>query len=393
MSLLRFTRSVSRIGVSRCSAALAVTAASDFKRFTSEAAAPADVPAAESKSSRSQNEEFQRFQYNTSRNQSNALFLRRSPLAQGPSVCQVKSPYNGEVVLERKYASDFDAYKTLSYTSLPQRHWRATTLEARKEIITKFIDYFLEDIETTAAAITREMGKPLQQARNEVNGLAARCRAFVDQAEAALAPQIVQSEGNFERSLVRDPVGTVVVIAPWNYPLLTACNVIVPALLAGNAVVLKASPQTPSTADAFVHAFEKAGLPRGLFTSLFVNHATFERTVIPHPAVGYISFTGSVDGGRSVYQAVANQRLIDVGLELGGKDGMYVAEDADLESAVANAVDGACYNAGQSCCAVERVFVHKSLYEPFLEKAAALMKGYKLGDPTDPETNMVRRMT
>ena len=190
----------------------------------------------------------------------------------------------------------------------------------------------------------------------------------------------------FTRRIEHESLGLVFDIAAWNYPLVIPINVIVPALLAGNCVLLKHSARTPLTGLAFADAFESFEVP-SLVTNLNLTH---EQTaeVIGDSRIDHVSFTGSVAGGQRVYQAVAQSRLINVGLELGGKDPAYVAADADVEFAATNLVDGACYNAGQSCCAIERVYVHRNLYEPFLEKVAALLAQYKLGDPLEDSTNM-----
>ncbi len=181
-------------------------------------------------------------------------------------------------------------------------------------------------------------------------------------------------------------LGLVLDIAAWNYPLLIPINVIVPALLSGNVVLLKHSAKTPLTGQAFAEAFAGLDVPH-LVTNLTLTHDQTAE-LIAHPAVAHVSFTGSVDGGKRIYQSVARSRLIDVGLELGGKDPAYVAPDADLEFAAVNLVDGACYNAGQSCCAIERVYVHQDLYEPFLARAAALLAEYRLGNPLEDATTM-----
>jgi len=231
------------------------------------------------------------------------------------------------------------------------------------------------------------MGKPIQQARNEVKGMMERTKGMIDLAPSALADEVLPPKQGFVRKLVREPVGVVVVVAPWNYPLLTAANAIIPSILSGNAVLIKHSSRSPLCADHFARAFDKAGAPRGLIQPLHADHATVAR-VLARKEVGFAHFTGSVKGGHEVYSEVAKTRFIDVGLELGGKDPAYVAEDADLNFAVENIVDGGFYNAGQSCCGVERVYVHKSLYAKFLEQAVPLVQAYVLGDPSEAKTTL-----
>lgn len=261
-----------------------------------------------------------------------------------------------------------------------QNHWKNIPLHKRMEVVENFMSHFGKNTDSIAKDITQSMGKPLGQAKGEVGGLFSRTKALLELAPAALQDDHIQSAAGFRRKLAREPVGVVAVIAPWNYPLLTAGNGVIPAVLAGNGVALKHSPRTPLVADAFEKAFLEAGAPEGLVCSLPVSHEVFADTVV-NPAIGFVQFTGSVQGGKNVYSTVSQRRFIDVGLELGGKDAFYVAEDADVDNAVANAVDGAFYNAGQSCCAVERVYVHASLYDRFIEKAIPLVNSYVQGDP------------
>jgi acyl-CoA reductase-like NAD-dependent aldehyde dehydrogenase len=181
-------------------------------------------------------------------------------------------------------------------------------------------------------------------------------------------------------------VGLVLDISAWNYPLLITVNVVVPAVLAGNAVILKHANRTALCGDAFARAFERAGAPENLVTAIDATHEMCAK-IVARPEVGYVSFTGSVRGGHEVYREGA-KRFIDVGLELGGKDPAYVAPDADLDHAVANIVDGAFYNAGQSCCGIERIYVHGSLYDRFVEGALAEVRKYRLGDPQQTDTTL-----
>jgi acyl-CoA reductase-like NAD-dependent aldehyde dehydrogenase len=230
------------------------------------------------------------------------------------------------------------------------------------------------------------MGKPLAQARREVETLADRALHMASIAEAALADDVLPAKAGFLRRIVREPLGVVLDIAPWNYPLLTAVNVVAPAVLAGNAVLLKPSSRTPLCGMHFARAFEEAGAPEGLVASIPTDHATVE-ALVASPAVDYVSLTGSTAAGRELYRRAAD-RLIGCGLELGGKDPAYVAADADLAFAVENVVDGATYNAGQSCCSVERVYVHASVYDAFLEGALVEVRKHRLGDPLHAATTM-----
>jgi acyl-CoA reductase-like NAD-dependent aldehyde dehydrogenase len=184
----------------------------------------------------------------------------------------------------------------------------------------------------------------------------------------------------------REPLGTVLVIAPWNYPYLTAVNSIVPALMAGNAVILKHAAQTLLVGERFAQAFERAGLPAGVFHNLVLDHAQAE-ALIGAGGVQQVNFTGSVAGGRAMERAAAG-RFLGLGLELGGKDPAYVRADADLAHAVENLVDGSYFNSGQSCCGIERIYVHAAVYDEFVDAFAALARQYVLGDPLDPATTL-----
>jgi acyl-CoA reductase-like NAD-dependent aldehyde dehydrogenase len=190
----------------------------------------------------------------------------------------------------------------------------------------------------------------------------------------------------FTRFIRREPLGTVLVIAPWNYPYLTAVNSIVPALMAGNAVVLKPSSQTPLTAERMADAFHAGGLPEGLFQYMYLDHAATDGTV-RDPRVDFVAFTGSVAGGHAVLQ-VAAEHFTGVGLELGGKDPAYVRPDADLDYSLGNLVDGVYFNAGQSCCGIERIYVQHGIYDQFVEAFVERTRRYVLGNPLDPATTL-----
>jgi acyl-CoA reductase-like NAD-dependent aldehyde dehydrogenase len=217
-------------------------------------------------------------------------------------------------------------------------------------------------------------------------GFNERVRYMTDIAESALADIQVEPKVDFERFIRREPLGSVFVVAPWNYPWLTSVNAVVPALLAGNSVILKMAQQTPLVAERYAEAFEAVGLPQGVFQFLHLDHEQVGR-VIMDDRIAFVAFTGSVGGGHAVQRA-ASKRFIATGLELGGKDPAYVRADAPLESAVENLVDGAFFNAGQSCCAVERIYVHGDVYDEFVARFAALTHEYRLGNPLDASTTL-----
>ena len=266
---------------------------------------------------------------------------------------------------------------------MAQRAWAARPLAERIRLVSEGVarlDRVNADIVTELAW---QMGRPVRYG-GEMGGVRERTAYMAEIAEASLAPEVIEDSGRFRRVLAREPLGLVLVIAPWNYPFLTAINTIVPALIAGNAVVLKHASQTPLAGERLAQAF--AHLPEGIFTNLFLDHAT-TAALIRGRAFDFINFTGSVRGGEEIERAAAGT-FVGVGLELGGKDPGYVRADADLDAAVDTLMDGAMYNSGQCCCGIERIYVHESLYDRFVEKSVALVSGYKLGNPLDQETTL-----
>ena len=247
-----------------------------------------------------------------------------------------------------------------------------STIEARSDAI--------------AADVTGQMGKPIREARAEVRTMLERARYMISIAADVLATRPAAAREGFELLVEKAPVGVVLDIAAWNYPLLIPTNVVVPAILAGNAVVLKHSSRTPLCAGHFAAAFAAAGAPPASVTALVAGHAA-TAALIARPEIGYVAFTGSVEGGRQVSRAAAG-RFIDVGLELGGKDPAFVRADADLDFAAEQIADGAFYNSGQSCCAVERVYVDRRVHDDFVARLAAAAAGRVPGDPTDDRTNL-----
>jgi len=263
---------------------------------------------------------------------------------------------------------------------------RSTPLDERIALCERFCAAFEREAESIAVEITRQMGKPIAEARREVATMVDRARAMMAFAPAALAETVLPPKAGFERRIEKVPVGIVLDIAAWNYPLLIAVNVVVPAVLAGNAVVLKHSSRTPLCGTRFAATFDAAGAPEGTVTAFAADHGV-TAALIRRPEVGYVAFTGSVRGGREVSEAAAG-RFIDVGLELGGKDPAYVRADADIAYAAAEVADGALYNAGQSCCAIERVYVDRRIHEAFVEALAVEAKKRMPADPAAETTNL-----
>jgi acyl-CoA reductase-like NAD-dependent aldehyde dehydrogenase len=222
--------------------------------------------------------------------------------------------------------------------------------------------------------------------RSEVAGFEERARYMISIAEETLADVQAGEKEGFLRYIKRVPLGVVLTMAPWNYPYLTAVNSIVPALMAGNTVILKHSSQTPLCGERISEAFAEAGLPEGVFQVLHLTHEATAK-IIGSPEVEFVAFTGSVPGGASVEREAAGH-FLGVGLELGGKDPAYVRADANLDHAVENLVDGAFFNSGQSCCGIERIYVHADRYDSFVEGFVDLTRQYRLGSPIDPETTL-----
>ena len=296
------------------------------------------------------------------------------------------SPVDGSVYRELKQHSAQDIESALSKAITAQKEWKQVPILTRLSYIRKFIAAFVSKKVAISEELSWQMGRPIAHAPSEVRGTEERTNGMMDLAEASLDDIFVGEKEGFNRFIRREPLGTILVVPAWNYPYLIAVNSIVPALLAGNAVILRHSAQTPLCAERFDEAFKKADLPQGLFQYLHLNHEDTAKA-IRDPRVNFVAFTGSVKGGYEI-QKVASQRFIGVGLELGGKDPAYVRPDVNLEYAIENLVDGAFFNTGQSCCGIERIYVHESVYQSFVEGFVELTKRYKLGNPLDPTTSL-----
>jgi acyl-CoA reductase-like NAD-dependent aldehyde dehydrogenase len=296
------------------------------------------------------------------------------------------SPVDGRVYVERPLESPHGIERALDFARTTQRCWAAMPLERRCEILERAVDAFVAKADGIAAEITWQMGRPLRHAPGEIRGFEERARYMLKVAATALAPVRPDGKKGFERQIKRVPLGIVVVVAPWNYPYLTAVNAVLPALIAGNAVILKHSHQTPLCAERFMEAFAAAGLPSGVFQYLHLSHADTSR-LMGDPRVASVCFTGSVSGGRAVVAATA-AGFATAGLELGGTDPAYVRADANLAHAVESLTDGAFFNAGQSCCGIKRIYVAAARHDEFVAGVVELTKQYRLGSPLDPETTL-----
>ena len=297
------------------------------------------------------------------------------------------SPIDGSVYVERDLASGPMIEEALVKAEQARKSWRATPLAERIAVLEKALAYFVNHADEIGQELTYQMGRPIRYTPFEIKGgFQERAKYMMDIAPRALADIELEDSGVFQRFIRKDPIGTVLVLAPWNYPYLTSVNVIWPALLAGNTVLLKHAEQTPLCAERYAKAFAAAGLPEGVFQYLHLSHEQVAQ-VIADRRISYVAFTGSVNGGKAIQKAVGN-RFITAGLELGGKDPAYVREDANLEHAIENLVDGAFFNSGQSCCGVERIYVHEAHFDAFVEGAVELTKTYILDNPLLPETTL-----
>jgi acyl-CoA reductase-like NAD-dependent aldehyde dehydrogenase len=298
---------------------------------------------------------------------------------------KIISPIDGSVYAERQHATDAEVEAAISRARAAQEDWAHVPLAERVQKTLAMLDALLAMNDEIVPELAWQMGRPVRYG-GEKRGLEERARAMAEIAEESLADHAPKKQKSFRRYVKREPVGIVLVIAPWNYPYLTAGNTIFPALMAGNAVLLKHAAQTLLVGERFQAAAERAGLPKGLFQNLVLSHEQTEK-LVGSGKVNHVNFTGSVSGGRAIERAAAGS-FASLGLELGGKDPAYVLADAKLDHAVENLVDGAFYNSGQCCCGIERIYVHRDIYKPFVEGFIDLTKQYVLGNPLDEATTI-----
>ncbi len=296
------------------------------------------------------------------------------------------SPIDGRIYVERPLETAAGIDRALELARPAQLGWAALPLATRCEILGRAVDAFVAKADDIATEITWQMGRPIRHSPGEIRGFEERARYMLRVAPEALAAVQPGDKIGFRRLIKRVPLGVVVVVAPWNYPYLTAVNALLPALIAGNAVVLKHSHQTPLCAERLLEAFVSAAVPAGVFQYLHLSHADTAR-LMGDRRVASVCFTGSVSGGRAVVAATA-AGFATAGLELGGKDPAYVRADADLGHAIETLTDGAFYNAGQSCCGIKRIYVAASCHDEFVAGVVDLGKKYRLGSPLDPGTTL-----
>ncbi len=295
------------------------------------------------------------------------------------------SPIDGSIYAERESVSLEAAVSAVAKARTAQKAWAKRPLSERIEMVQAGVAEIGKMNDEIVLELAHMMGRPVRYG-GEFGGVEERASGMAAIAEAALAPHIVEDSGDFERRIMREAHGVVLVVAPWNYPYLTAINTVSPALIAGNAVMLKHASQTLLAGERMVEAFEKAGIPADLFQNIFLDHSTTS-ALIAGNNVDFVNFTGSVGGGQEMERAAAGT-FTGVGTELGGKDPGYVMNDADVDAAVDTLIDAAMFNSGQCCCGIERIYVIDSLYDEFVAKAVKIVEGYKLGSPLDEATTI-----
>ena len=299
---------------------------------------------------------------------------------------QTITPIDNSIYVEREYASPQMIENTLEKSKNVYENWKQFTLKERKIIVSKFVENFLKNNKEIEEQLCRQMGRPISQCPGEMRGFKERALYMIEKSDEALQKIISKKDSEFDNFVSKDPLGTIFIIAPWNYPYNTSVNSIVPSLLAGNCVILKHSSQTPLCAEQLNKALIDSGIPDGVFQYLHLDHASTSK-IISDNRIDHVLFTGSVSGGRQVKKAIG-ERFINAGLELGGKDPAYVRKDCNLQHAIENLADGAFFNSGQSCCGIERIYVDNEIYEKFVEGIKNITEQYILDDPLKEQTNL-----
>ncbi|MEL6519118.1 MAG: aldehyde dehydrogenase family protein [Pseudomonadota bacterium] len=295
------------------------------------------------------------------------------------------SPIDGSVYAEREALSLEAAQAAARAARAAQPGWAARPLAERVALVQAAVAEIGRTTDRMVTELAHQMGRPVRYG-GEFGGFEERAGYMAGIAGEALADIVVEESDNFVRKIKREPQGVVFVVAPWNYPYMTAINTVAPALISGNTVVLKHAAQTILVGEHLAEAFAAAGVPGDVFQNVVLGHDTTS-ALIAGRAFDFVNFTGSVSGGQAMERAAAGT-FTAVSTELGGKDPGYVRADADLDAAVDTLIDAAMFNSGQCCCGIERIYVHESLFEAFVEKALGIVSGYKLGNPLDPETTL-----
>ena len=295
------------------------------------------------------------------------------------------SPIDGSVYAERAVLSGADAENAVARARRAQKDWAARPVQERIDLVMKGVARIGEMNDEIVPELAHMMGRPVRYG-GEFGGFNERASYMAEIAEKGLAPIEIEDSATFRRLIKREPHGVVLIIAPWNYPYMTAINGVAPALIAGNTVLLKHATQTLLVGERMARAFHEAGVPEDVFQNVFLDHSTTS-DLIAAKSFGFVNFTGSVGAGQTIERAAAGT-FTGVGLELGGKDPGYVMEDADVQAAVDTLIDGAMFNSGQCCCGIERIYVHENLFDDFLGRALEIVNSYTLGNPLEKTTDI-----
>ncbi len=300
---------------------------------------------------------------------------------------QIINPADGSVFAERDYATPKATRDVVDKSKVAFGSWKQTSISERAAYCKKAVDLLAANAMNLGKEITSMMGRPIRYTPFEVKGgLVERANFMIEIAEKELEDLAASANPGFERFIRKEPLGTILVLAPWNYPYLTSVNAIIPALMAGNTVILKHAEQTALVAERYQEAFNQAGLPEGVFQYLHIDHDQVAE-LLQTNSIDHTCFTGSVAGGHAVQKALSGS-FNTAGLELGGKDPAYVHYDADISFTVENLVDGSYFNSGQSCCGIERIYVHQKIFDDFLDDFVKITRNYVMDNPQKPETTI-----
>ncbi|KAK3935650.1 betaine aldehyde dehydrogenase [Diplogelasinospora grovesii] len=297
------------------------------------------------------------------------------------------SPTTNEPIITRNGISAEELNLLPDVATRAFQSWRTTSLADRQNIIKKALKVLADKQDDLAMELTVQMGRPIAYTGKEIATAIKRAEYLLKISDEVLKDTDGEAEKGFKRFIRKVPVGPVLIIFAWNYPYLILVNALIPALLCGNTVILKPSPQTPTIVEQVSKAFSEAGLPQGVIQYFHSGSPTIIESIVRNPKVSLVCFTGSVAGGLAVQRA-ASDRIVNVGLELGGKDPAYVRGDVDISWAAEEIVDGAVFNSGQSCCSIERVYVDEKIHDEFVAAVQNVLKGYRLGDPLEKETHV-----
>ncbi|KAL2887546.1 Succinate-semialdehyde dehydrogenase [Ceratocystis lukuohia] len=304
-----------------------------------------------------------------------------------PETITIISPVTNEPIITRDGISEAKLESLSAVAAEAFKSWSKTTLQQRQAIIKNALHILAAKRDKLGAELTDQMGRPINYTPKEIDTAIMRSEYLLKVSNDVLKDTPGDAQDGFQRYIRKVPVGPVLIIFAWNYPYLILVNALVPALLAGNTVILKPSPQTPTVVEHVAAAFEQAGLPQGVLQYFHSGAPAVIETIVRNPKISLVCFTGSVAGGLAVQKAAAG-RIVNVGLELGGKDAAYVRDDVDIAWAAEEIVDGAVFNSGQSCCSIERVYVAATVHDAFVAAVQKVLAGYILGDPTDKATHL-----